>query len=180
MSHDNKRKYELDNDNTEQNKKIYVKINKNEGENNNKVPKLSNDGFEIKSICEKAKLFNDESLTNQGKVIIICDDAAILETKAGDLLWKRSLHVIYPPLNTDTYLKFEMPIKDKHMDKTYTFVTMTNALRLRVDMAKCAKIDNDYSSTHLLHKETINEETDPDDWLEHYEIMIDKFINDGK
>lgn len=125
----------------------------------------------VKDICECAKSLNNKSLTKEPHVIIICDDGEILKTKAGVLLWNRTLFTLYPPLNTD--IRFKMPIKNENLKCSYAFVTMVDALRLRVNMAMCAKINDDYSSIHLKHKEEIDKDTDPDDWLDHYSKMME-------
>jgi len=147
----------------------------------------------IKNICERAKLLNNKSLTKEPHVIIICDDGEILKPKAGVLLWSRTLFTLYPPLNTltknesqdsikrviltsnnvkNTDIRFEMPIKDKELKCSYAFVTMVDALRLRVDMAKYLGINDDYSSIHLEHKEKVDKDTDPEDWLDNYSKMM--------
>lgn len=158
----NKRKLAEDCTELEQNKKIHTD---EKDKKNNKMT--------VKDICERAKLLNDESLVKEPTVIIICDDGEILKTKASVLLWSRTLFTLYPPLSTDT--RFEMPIRNKELKCSYAFVTMVDALKLRVDMANCVKINDDYSSIHLEHKEKVDKDTDPKDWLDHYSEMMNKY-----
>jgi hypothetical protein len=143
------------------------KLDDNEFKQNKKI----HDDLTIEDIFNHAKEFNNESLTEEPKVFMICDDGEICQTKANMLLWQRSFHTWYPPLDTD--IRFKMPMVNKNIKCSFAFVTFVDALRLRVDMAKYANIKDDYSSVHLEHK-LKNEDTDPDDWWNHYDLMMDK------
>ncbi|AYV75352.1 MAG: hypothetical protein Terrestrivirus1_226 [Terrestrivirus sp.] len=152
----NKRKLSEDCIDSEQTKKSHI---------DDKISEIT-----IEDVCKRAKLLNDESLTKEPTVVIICDDGEILRTKAYVLLWSRTLFTLYPPL--DTNIRFEMPIRDNNLKCSYAFVTMVDALRLRVDMTMCAKINDDYSLIHLKHKEKVDKDTDPEDWLDNYSKMM--------
>jgi hypothetical protein len=159
MSNNNKRKFTKDKINPEQNKKIHIDENKND--------------ITVEDICKRAKLFNNKTFISQRDFIIIYDDGKIVKFKDKTMFLLNCYHILYPPL--DIEIRFKMPLEDVKRDCSYAFVTMIDALRLRVDMTKCANISDDYSSIHLKHKETVNNNTDPDDWLKEQNIMMDKY-----
>lgn len=84
-----------------------------------------------------AQLDDQDAAKEAGMVYQVWNDGEITLQKAGDLLWRRSLHCIHPGLNTVGLSVEKLTLK--HESGKYTFVWVrdeTDAFRVRQAIAK--------------------------------------------